>query len=341
MKKKRRIRFNLYFGLAAILMVVMALIVIIANLISQAFRVELSMYPMIFLSAATMLIAVVVAVFIAKWLFDPIAELGRALDRVAQGDYTIRVSTRSRFREVRSIYKNFNLMAKELEATEILQTDFISNVSHEFKTPINAIEGYATLLQDSSQTKEDAQGYAARILFNTQRLSELVGNILLLSRLDNQAIQNRRTTFRLDEQIRKAIILLEPKWSKKDIQFDVDMEELTCTGDESLLLHVWSNLIDNAVKFDPEGGLVAIRLTEGPEGLVFTIEDSGPGVPEEAQKHIFDQFYQTDNSHKMEGNGLGLALVKKILTLAGGTVGVENLPEHGCRFTVTLPKAGT
>ncbi|MCD8117649.1 MAG: HAMP domain-containing histidine kinase [Oscillospiraceae bacterium] len=337
MKKKRRVRFNLYFGLAAILMVIMLLVIIIANLISQAFRVELSMYPMIFISAACLLIAVAVATVIAKWLFDPIAELGRALDKVAEGDYTVRVSTRSRFREVRSIYKNFNLMAKELEATEILQTDFISNVSHEFKTPINAIEGYATLLQDSGQTQEECQAYAERILFNTRRLSELVGNILLLSRLDNQVIQSRRSPFRLDEQVRKAIILLEPKWSKKNTAFDVEMEELTYTGDESLLLHVWSNLIDNAVKFGPEGGMVRIRLTGTENGPVFTIEDNGPGVPEEAQKHIFDQFYQTDSSHKMEGNGLGLALVKKIMTVSGGEVSVENVPEGGCRFTVSLP----
>jgi signal transduction histidine kinase len=265
-----------------------------------------------------------------------IARLSRAMRQVGAGDFSIRLETSSRIREVRDTYDNFNLMTQELGATEIIQTDFVSNVSHEFKTPINAIEGYATLLQSGSQSSDQAM-YVDKILLNTRRLNELVSNILLLSRVDNQAISTNRTRFRLDEQIRQAIVLLEPKWSEKELDLDVDLETLEYAGSESLLLHVWMNLIDNAIKYDPYGGLLRLRLNRRADSIVFTVEDSGPGIAPEAQKHIFDKFYQADSSRMSEGNGLGLALVKRVLDVCSGAVYVENLPEAGCRFTVTLP----
>lgn len=338
MKRQRRRGTSLYLGLAVLVAVEIILAVVVANLISRLMGMTMDMYPLTFILLGSVVVGAIAAGFLAKWLFDPIAGLGKAMDRVAAGDFSVRVETKSGFRQIREIYANFNLMARELEATEILQTDFVSNVSHEFKTPINAIEGYATLLQGAGQTEAEREEYTGRILLSTRRLSELVGNILLLSRLDNRAIQSRRTSFSLDEQIRQVIILLEPKWSRKDIDFDVDMEEIAWQGDESLLMQVWSNLIDNAVKFDPEGGLVRIRLFRREGQAVFTIDDSGPGIEPEQQKHIFDKFYQADSSHKEEGNGLGLALVERILGLCGGSITVENLPGGGCRFTVLLPE---
>lgn len=338
MKRQRRRGTSLYLGLAVLVAVEIILAVVVANLISRLMGMTMDMYPLTFILLGSVVVGAIAAGFLAKWLFDPIAGLGKAMDRVAAGNFSVRVETKSGFRQIRDIYANFNLMARELEATEILQTDFVSNVSHEFKTPINAIEGYATLLQGAGQTEAEREEYTGRILLSTRRLSELVGNILLLSRLDNRAIQSRRTSFSLDEQIRQVIILLEPKWSKKDIDFDVDMEEIAWQGDESLLMQVWSNLIDNAVKFDPEGGLVRIRLFRREGQAVFTIDDSGPGIEPEKQKHIFDKFYQADSSHKEEGNGLGLALVERILGLCGGSITVENLPGGGCRFTVLLPE---
>ena len=181
--------------------------------------------------------------------------------------------------------------------------------------------------------------YVEKILFNTRRLSELVGNILLLSKVDNQTFPSKNARYRLDEQIRKTIVLLEPNWSAKEIDFDVDLAEVEYTGNESLMLHVWSNLIGNAIKFDPYGGMIRMRLASADGQIIYTIEDNGPGIDEEAQKHIFDKFYQSDSSHKEEGNGLGLALVKRILDNCGGNIVVENLPIAGCRFTVTLPIA--
>lgn len=272
--------------------------------------------------------------FIGIWIFEPITRLGEAMQQVAGGNFDVRLDTNHAFPEICQIYTNFNLMARELGATEILQTDFVSNVSHEFKTPINAIEGYATLLQE-----EDAAGQklcTEKILLNTRRLSRLVGNILLLSKVDNQAIKARETTFRLDEQIRQSIVLLEPAWEKKDIEFDVRLQRIEYLGCESMLIHVWDNLLANAIKFSPQGGLVGIELCHREDRVVVTVEDRGPGIPEEALAHIFDRFYQSETSHQEEGSGLGLALVKQIVTASGGSVCVENLP-RGCKFTVMLP----
>lgn len=283
-----------------------------------------------------------VTVVLGAWIFAPITRLGSAIGLVAQGNFDVRLNEKHKFKEIEAIYKNFNLMAQELGNTEILQSDFVSNVSHEFKTPINAIEGYATLLQGEQAllTQEQSQ-YVDKILFNTRRLSKLVGNILLLSKVDNQAIQSQKTTFRLDEQIRQSILQLESEWVKKELELDVDMESIEYTGYENVLLHVWTNLIGNAVKFDPHGGLIRIRLRQRCSNAIFTVEDSGPGIPDDAKKHIFDRFYQSDSSHKEEGNGLGLALVRQIVALSKGIVTVENLPEGGCRFTVILPSAGS
>ena len=164
----------------------------------------------------------------------------------------------------------------------------------------------------------------------------MVGNILLLSKIENQSISTGQVRFRLDEQIRQSIVMLEPQWVKKEIEFDVEMDPVRYIGNESILHHVWDNLIGNAIKFSLQGGMIRIQLTEKQEKIFFTIEDNGPGVPENAKKHIFDKFYQSDSSHKEEGNGLGLALVKRILDLSGGEVYVENIPEGGCRFTVIL-----
>ena len=275
--------------------------------------------------------------FISRSFIDPITQLGKAMKEVANGNFQVTAQCRSRLKEVNDIYASFNLMVKELGATETLQTDFISNVSHESKTPINAIEGYASLLQDHQQSQAEQEVYIEKILFNTHRLSTLTGNILLLSKINNQSIHPQRTVFRLDEQVRQAIVALEQKWTEKEIDFDVELDKILYSGYESLLIHVWSNLIDNAIKFDPHGGMIALRLRQENGFAVFTIDDNGPGVAPEEQERVFHKFYQSDNSRVMDGNGLGLPLVKKIVEFSGGTVTLENLPEAGCRFTVRLP----
>ena len=283
-----------------------------------------------------LLVGILVTSQLSKYFFSPIKKLRGAMDKVADGDFSVRLEEKSSSKEIMEIYTGFNLMAQELSSTEILQTDFVSNVSHEFKTPINAIEGYSTLLQGSDNLDEDQRAYVEKILFNTQRLSSLVGSILLLSKLENQQIPTNQAAYRLDEQIRQSVVALETAWVQKDIELDVELDRVAYLGNEQMMRHVWDNLISNAVKFSPPGGIVKLRLVQKTQGLTFTIEDQGPGLSEDAQKHIFDKFYQADSSHKQEGNGLGLALVKRILTMEKGQISVENLPEGGCRFVVML-----
>ncbi len=274
---------------------------------------------------------------LSLWLLRPIKKLVGAISRIADGDFSARLFTRSSSQEVQELYSGFNLMAEELQSTEILQTDFVSNVSHEFKTPINAIEGYSMLLQDNDNLTEEQREYVEKILFNTKRLSTLTGSILLLSKLENQTILTDRVTFSLDEQIRQTIVSLEPLWETKNVDFDVDMENIEFYGSETLIYHIWSNLIGNAIKFGPDGGIVKIRLLKKDGDVIFTVEDEGAGISEEEMRHIFDKFYQGNGSQKGSGNGLGLTLVKKILDLTEGEIRAENREEGGCRFVVTLP----
>ena len=290
----------------------------------------------VWLVVFSVIIGVTVSIVINNILLRPVVRLSKAMKRVAAGDFGIRLVSDSSIQEIRDSYESFNLMVRELETTETLQTDFVANVSHEFKTPINAIEGYATLLQGSGDDPQQ-RGYVERILLNTKRLSTLVGNILLLSKVSNHVIPVASTTYRLDEQIRQAILLLEPQWTEKNVDFDVDLEEASWNGPENLMHHVWSNLIGNAIKFGPKDGLIHVTLKNTDGRFVFAVDDEGEGIPEEERQRIFHKFYQLDSSHKQEGNGLGLALAKQIIDICGGEIRVEGSPRGGCRFIVVLP----
>lgn len=315
-----------------------SLIVIIEKVFSvkEIFSVSQNRWIFIGIIFVSILFGGVTTILISKKYFEPISKLSAEMKKVAQGNFDIQIKTDSKVKAIKEIYSDFNLMVQELNATETVQTDFVSNVSHEIKTPITAIEGYATLLQSSKETTDEQSEYIDKILLNTRRLSELVGNILLLSKVDNKAIQTNKVTYRLDEQIRQSILLLEPKWSQKEIDFDVDMDEIMYLGDEGLIIHIWNNLIDNAIKFSPPKGLIEISLKKDGDKTVFIIKDNGPGIPENDTAHIFNKFYQCDGSHKSEGNGLGLSLVKNILALSDGEITVENARCGGAKFTVTL-----
>ena len=283
------------------------------------------------------LIAGLITSFINAKLLEPITRLSKAMKKVSQGDFEQHLETNSRIAEVGESYQSFNVMTKELRATEVLQMDFVSNVSHEFKTPINAIEGYTMLLQ-GEELSPDQEEYVEKILFNTQRLSGLVGNILLLSKLENQNIPMKKTEYRLDEQIRQAFLSLETKWTEKEIGFQVELEEVKYTANEGLFMHIWINLLDNAIKFSPSKGTITMFLKQEQDSVKFILEDEGPGIEDDVKSRIFDKFYQVDGSHKAEGNGLGLALVKRIVDSAGGTIKAENREYGGCRFVIELPK---
>lgn len=338
-KKKRFIfsNINIFFTFLVLVEIVLTIgfAIFLQWILESILQITLSSTSFLLLVGGFMGSAL--AFLVNRIFFKPIEQLSQGMNEVAEGDFTIKMSTNSPINEVKELYNSFDLMVRELGATEILQSDFMSNVSHEIKTPVNAIEGYATLLQGGEYTDEEQEEYIDKILFNTKRLSELVGNVLLLSKIDNQAISKNEKKFRLDEQIRQSIMQLETNWTEKDIELDVDLEKVEFVGNTTLLIHVWDNLIGNAIKFSPVGGLVSIRLKQSEARIVFTIEDQGPGIAEESVKHIFDKFFQVDSSHKQEGNGLGLALAKKIVSLNSGEITVENRDAGGCRFTVELP----
>ena len=274
---------------------------------------------------------------ISKKLVSPLAKLNRASEKLAKNNFDVDLRYDDRILELDSLFLNMRTTARELSSVETLRSDFVSTVSHEFKTPLASIEGYATLLQNPDLTYEDRRDYTEKIIAATGRLSTLVSNVLMLSRLERHKITIENVTYRLDDQIMQILLEQEPAWSKKDIDFNLDLPPVTYCGAESLLYHVWSNLISNAVKYSPEGGHISISLTKGQNNCIFSIEDNGPGIGENDLRHIFEKFYQADTAHKSEGNGLGLAQVKQILDLLGGEVSAESDGKSGSVFTVTVP----
>lgn len=341
--KRSKFNYGFIFSSAAFIgsLLSTALALAVVWLLNRRFGVWLGIPYTIRVLLISILSGAAIAVGLSKIFVSPMMKLGDAMRKVAGGDFSVRLDCSSRIRDVREVYGSFNTMVKELGNTETLQTDFVSNVSHEFKTPINAIEGYASLLQDSQLTDEQKNAYIDKIIFNTRRLSDLVGNILLLSKVNNQTISLKAITFRLDEQVRQSILALESKWEKKEIEFDIDLDEIEYTGYENLLSHVWLNLIDNAVKFSPQNGQIRIRLKQLDGSVTFSIWDNGLPIPEADIDRIFNKFYQGDNSHASEGNGLGLALVRKIVAAAHGTINVTSSEDAGTEFVVALPNSSS
>lgn len=293
---------------------------------------------LIALFGVSLILGTLIAIFIFRFALRPIMDLSRAMQRVAEGDYSVRLERRRNgVGDLASLYHNFNYMTQELASTEMLHSDFISNVSHEFKTPLSAITGYATLLQDDTLTEEERNEYIDTIIQSSKELSRMTGSILELSRLENQSIITDRESFRVDEQIRQCILRLEPQWSAKNLIIEPELDSITWYGNQELTSHIWNNLLDNAIKFTPQGGEIVITAHTDDQSLIVTVQDSGMGMTPEVQKHIFDKFYQGDTSHATEGNGLGLALVQRILELSDGTITVRSTPGEGSSFIVTLP----
>lgn len=288
--------------------------------------------------AASTSASALMSYFVGRRILTPMLKLSKASKEVAHGNFNVTVSDSSRLEEVQSTFRNFNAMVKELDAIATLSNDFVANVSHEFKTPLTAIEGYAMLLQDPSLPREEHEAYVEKILYNTHRLTTLISNILMLSKMENKQLAEQHTEFRLDEQIRQAVVSLEGQWEQKDIRFAISMDRIVFRGCEGLLMHVWSNLIDNAIKFSAPGAIISIGLLDQKECVVFSVQDQGIGMQPEVQEHIFEKFYQGDTSHRSQGNGLGLALVKRIVELSEGIIEVDSTPEQGSTFRVILPK---
>jgi len=269
----------------------------------------------------------------------PMKKISAAVHKVAKGDFSVRIPPLRKDGKkdhVEVMFDDFNTMTQELQNVEILQNDFIANVSHEIKTPLAIIQSYAAALQSDTLSADERNEYSKTIVEASQKLSLLVSNILKLNKLENQGILPAAHPFDLGEQIRRCAVTFEDLWVRKNIVFEADFDEITVSYDENMLEIVWNNLLSNALKFTNPGGNISVNLKAINGYAQVSVSDTGCGMDEDTQKRVFDKFYQGDSSHSQEGNGLGLALAKRTIELLGGTITVESQPEQGATFTVCL-----
>lgn len=282
----------------------------------------------------------VIWIIYRQFIIKPLDKVRLAAKQVAAGDFSARIPQHRKAGkkdEFQILYDDFNMMATELASTEIMKTDFISNVSHELKTPISVIQNFSAMLQSEGITDDERKQYALKIHAATKRLSILVTDILQLSRFENQKIVANKKSYNLSEQLCRCILGFEQVWEDKNIELNSDLDDgLELNSDENLLDIVWNNLISNALKFTPENGTVEIMAKKSDGYAVVTVKDNGCGMSDHDVKHIFDKFYQADTSHATKGNGLGLALVKEIITLIQGEITVDSSQGIGSVFTVKL-----
>lgn len=267
----------------------------------------------------------------------PLMRLSAATKRIAGGDYSAPLTKTKRKDEVGELERNFAVMVDELKSTEYIQKDFVSNVSHEYRTPLAVIVGYAKLLGDDALPAAERKLFSAFIVDEASRLSDMTSNMLLLSKLENASIQPPMEVFSLDERLRQVVLLYIPELQDKGISIELDVPELLVRGNEDLLTHVFTNLLDNAIKFTPKDGSISIYALAGQGVATISVSDNGIGMDAETLNHIYDQFYQGDPSRQGAGNGLGLTLVKRIVELHHGSLQVDSQPGIGSAFSVMLP----
>ncbi|MGO3115443.1 sensor histidine kinase [Enterococcus pseudoavium] len=343
MRKKLFPQLWMYFVAITFLLMVIVLFVFVGLLvIVNHFRLlsperEGHLFPFYFIIFLSLVIGAALSVFVGKRILQPIGDLRQAMSSVAKGDFTVQLKEQQQMEDVAELYHDFNLMVKELSSIETLRNDFVSTVSHEFKTPIATIKGYVQLLQNDALPLEERQIYLERMLDGTQQLTHLTDNILKLSKLENQGLGLDFQTFRLDEQIREVILFLQPKWEQLNLILDLSLPRTSYYGNEEFLYQVWLNLMDNAIKYSQKNGRIQVTLTSQPTGDLITISDEGAGMTPEVISRIFDKFYQSDTSRKTKGNGLGLALAKQIVQLHAGTIKVKSSPNKGSKFIIFLP----
>lgn len=346
-ERKQRYSLTVMFSLivfialfAAIVLAVLAVYVLVWTGVIGGIDEEIKISHVILLMAAiSLVIGAVIIFFVSRIPLAPINELINKINRLASGDFKARMkfgkilSGHSAFSELSA---SFNTLAEELENTEIFRSDFINNFSHEFKTPIVSISGLAKSLKEENLNEEQRTSYLEAIDEEARRLASMATNILNLGKVENQTILTDITSFNISEQIRLCFLLLESKWTKKNIELVLAFDEYTVNANEELLKQVWINLIDNAIKFAPRCGTVAVTIKQKNDLLSVSVSNTGSDIPPEKQNKIWNKFYQCDESHACEGNGIGLAIVKRIVELHGGSVDVKSADSITV-FTVNLP----
>ena len=287
---------------------------------------------------ASIAVGTILTALLGRIPMKPVNRLIRGMNRLAEGDYRVRLHPGGD-RFSREMAESFNTLAEELSNTEMLRSDFVNNFSHEFKTPIVSLLGFARLLgrDRGNLSEEQKREYLKIIEEEAQRLSVMATNVLNLTKIENQTILTGKSVFNLSEQVRTCILLLEKKWMEKDISVSVDFQEYEISANEEMLRQVWINLLDNAVKFTPQNGEIAVGIREREDTVCVSIRNTGSQISPPDQEHIFRKFYQADNSHSGEGTGLGLAIAKKITQLHDGVISVFS-DSSGTEFTVTLPR---
>lgn len=297
--------------------------------------------PLIILSIISFLVSIPPTLVVSSWYLAPIQEIRRGMNQLAKGDYSVKVTEWDGNGEVAELQRSFNSLSKELDSTELFRSDFINTFSHEFKTPIVSIRGFAKQLKKEDLSEDQRQEYIDIIISESERLANMSTNVLLLTKLENVEIVSDQTDFEVDEQIRTAILLLEKKWEEKNLELNIDLDTIRIHANAEMTSHIWNNLIDNAIKFSPKGGLLSVSCHPDADGshIIVKVSDQGQGMTEEELQHIYDKFYQADASRITVGNGLGLAIVRRVITLCKGTIEVESTLDIGTTFTVTLPVA--
>ena len=276
----------------------------------------------------------------AGYYIRPAQDVVEATEKIAKGDFSVRVPKPEAYigtEESYALIDNFNRMAKELQSIDHMQKGFTGSVSHEFKTPLSSIVGFSEILLEGGLSEAERREYTELVHEEALRLSRLAENLLRLSRLDAQAIVMRHEDIAVDEQIRQCVILLAERWEGKEISFAMDLPSLQIESDPDMTKQVWLNLIDNAVKYSEHGSTIHISGQLTPNSICVHIRDEGIGIPEDKQSHIFERFYQCDESHQEKGHGLGLSIVKRILELLGGQIACQSRPGVGTEMIVALP----
>ena len=296
--------------------------------------------------ATFVLVLIITAVFIAGYgiiryvaIIRPLKRINETLDKIAHGDFSERLSEDEANGSFALLVRNVNRMTDELASSSLMKTDFISNVSHEMKTPLAVINNYGMLLQADVLSDKDRKDYARTITAASRRMSELITNILRLNRLENQQLEAKKERFNLSVQLGECLLGFEDVWEEKRIELDVNIEDdVSITSDSELLELVWNNLLSNAFKFTDAGGTVGVSLHEKGQDVTVKITDTGCGIDDKTGRHIFEKFYQGDTSHATQGNGLGLALAKRVIDLVGGEISVTSSYGEGSAFTVRMKK---
>lgn len=354
-KKIRKIRISLRFKLAFASIIILCVSCCIAYFmvfLGFSFFYEgpttstVALLMCLITCAITMILGGVVLWHSASYVTNPIIEISEGVQRVADGDFAVQLSPSNNHRKKRNnlcpdeitvMAENFNKMTRELIGMDYMRKDFMSNVSHEIKTPVAAIAGFSEMLLDGCLSEPEQKEYLSYIYQESQRLSRMSENMLHMSRLDYQNIVDKSQDIKVDEQIRRCIILLGEKWSDTDIHYELQLEKCSIVSDYDLLFQLWTNLIDNAIKYSEQKCTIWITTKVVDNSLVFSIKDEGIGISKEKLNKIYDKFYQGDESHKKLGSGLGLSIVKRIVELLKGTILCESEEGVGTTMTVILP----